>query len=70
VIRSWRSGCAAAPPPAADPSGLRSALLKLAGRVTRLSISIRDPSRFAVERSEIADQLRQLARASTHRPAE
>jgi hypothetical protein len=49
MIRSWRSGCATTPPPAADPPGLQSALLRLAGRVTRLSISICDPSRFAVE---------------------
>jgi hypothetical protein len=27
-IRSWRSGCAATPPPAADPPGLQSALLR------------------------------------------
>ena len=38
---------AATPPPAADPRGLQSALMRLASRVARLSISIRDPSRFA-----------------------
>jgi hypothetical protein len=47
MIRSWRADSSAATPPATDPPVLRSALMPLASRVARLSISIRDPSRFA-----------------------
>jgi hypothetical protein len=65
-IRSWRSGTAATPPPATDTPGLRDKLMLLAGRVARLSISIADPSAFAVERSEIAQELRRLARYARH----
>jgi hypothetical protein len=36
--------------------------LRLASRVARLSISVRDPSAFASERSEIAQELRRLAK--------
>jgi hypothetical protein len=40
--RSWRAGCAVAtPPPATDTPALQSALLRLAGRVAMLSISLR-----------------------------
>jgi hypothetical protein len=63
-IRAWRSGTAATPPRAAEPPDRQSALLKLAGRVAGLSISIRDPSRFAEERSEIVHELRRLARGA------
>jgi hypothetical protein len=64
MIRSWRAGSDATTVtrPAAQPLALQSALLRLAARVSRLSLSVRDPSHFAVERSEIADQLRRLAR--------
>jgi hypothetical protein len=37
-------------------------LLRLASRVAQLSISLRDPSAFAVERSEIAPRCGRLAR--------
>jgi hypothetical protein len=59
-IRSWRSGTAANPPPAAEPPDRAVALLRLAGRVQQLSISIKDPARFAEE--EIVHALRRLAR--------
>lgn len=38
-------------------------LEELAFRVQRLMISHRDPERFFVERSDIADEMRRLARA-------
>lgn len=52
------------------PSGVRhkpvlvsDQLHALAGRVLRLMVSHRDPERFFVERSDIADEMRRLARA-------
>jgi hypothetical protein len=63
MIRSWRSGSAATPPSTGQTPALQSALLRLAGRVARLSISLRDPSAFALERSEIASELRRLGAA-------
>ena len=62
MIRAWRSGSSVTTPPAAEMPALQSALLKLAARVARLSISLRDPSAFASERSEIASELRRLAK--------
>jgi hypothetical protein len=62
-IRAWRSGTAANPPRAAErPPDRQIALLRLAGRVAQLSINIKDPARFASERSEIAAELRRIAR--------
>jgi hypothetical protein len=62
VIRTWRSGCAATPPPAADPPGLQSALLRLVARVARLTFSVSDPEYYASKRSEIVSELRRLAK--------
>jgi hypothetical protein len=59
-IRSWRSGSAATPRPPVAETALREKLLRLASRVAPLSISIRNPWRFDVERAEIVDQLRRV----------
>ncbi|WP_217629683.1 hypothetical protein [Paracoccus chinensis] len=52
------------------PSGVRHTpvlvsdqLHVLAGRVLRLMVSHRNPEQFFVERSDIADEMRRLARA-------
>lgn len=46
----------------ASPSPLRDQVHDLAARVDRLTVHRRDPERFFEERSEIAAQLRALAR--------
>jgi hypothetical protein len=44
------------------PPALRFALLDIADRISRLEFSVSDPSRFAHDRSELAHELRTLAR--------
>lgn len=48
------------------PRVVTGALADLAARVARLSPSHRDPERYHVEKSEIAAELRRLAREATH----
>jgi hypothetical protein len=64
TIRAWRTDEAERSTETVDAAELRDQLEQLATRVSRLNLSWRDPAQFAVERSEIAHQLRRLARAA------
>jgi hypothetical protein len=61
TIRTWRSD---APEPRREQgtSPWRNELLQLASRLSNLSISLRDPSAYVSEKSEIVQRMRQIAR--------
>jgi hypothetical protein len=63
-IRAWRQGRVSREPPVNTgvPAEWKAELEHVAERLAVLSPSSRDPSRFAIERSDLVRSLRQLAR--------
>jgi hypothetical protein len=61
-IRGWRADAPEPAKPSEDERPWRRELENVAGRLSRLSLSWRDPERFSLERSELVATLRRIAR--------